>query len=283
VPSPDRPSGESAGAGAWLGWAGGMVAAWWRRRPLGPALQVFAAIVVTWLVVNVPVMMINMQNWRRFLDLNTERVIDWGTSWYVARHFDPFGLEIWNDVPRVTDLSLAVFIACCVGLLLLGLFAKTPPRLAQLAFLVVAIFLITNKVWSQQFTLWLLPLIVLARPKWRAFLAWQIAEVCYFLAFYGELMGASGKQVITEPIFIFASLLRLGTVIMLVVLVIRDILRPEGDVVRRAYPEIGDPDGGLFNDFRLGTAAPHKEGPLPERSGPSPEFTADRPPVVSSV
>ena len=58
----------------------------------------------------------------------------------------------------------------------------------------IALFLVTSKVWSQQFTLWLLPLIVLARPKWGAFLFWQVAEVGYFLAFYGELLGASGQN-----------------------------------------------------------------------------------------
>ena len=54
-------------------------------------------------------------------------------------------------------------------------------------------FLIFSKVWSQQFVLWLLPLLVLARPQWGAFLAWQFAEVGYFLAFYGELLGRLGQ------------------------------------------------------------------------------------------
>ncbi|MEV0454853.1 glycosyltransferase family 87 protein [Catellatospora methionotrophica] len=221
-----------------------------RSKQYAALVNSVAAGVIAWLAVNVPVMLINFDNWRRFLDLNSERIIDWGTSWYVARHFDPFGLELWNDVPAVTNLSLGVFLLCCVGLLVFGLRVKTPPRLAQLAFLVVAIFLITNKVWSQQFTLWLLPLLVLARPKWPAFLAWQLAEVCYFLAFYGELMGASGKQVFPEGVFIFASVLRLSTVMLLVVLVIRDMVRPELDVVRRTYADspTPDPDGGPAND-----------------------------------
>lgn len=221
-----------------------------RSRQYAALVNSVAAGVIAWLAVNVPVMLINFENWRRFLDLNSERIIDWGTSWYVARHFDPFELQLWGDVPLVTNLSLGVFVLGCVGLLVFGLRVKTPPRLAQLAFLVVAIFLITNKVWSQQFTLWLLPLLVLARPKWPAFLAWQLAEVCYFLAFYGELMGASGKQVFPEGVFILASVMRLSTVILLVVLVIRDMIHPELDVVRRTYADTDtpDPDGGPANE-----------------------------------
>jgi uncharacterized membrane protein len=93
--------------------------------------------------------------------------------------------------------------------------------------------------------LWLLPLAVLARPRWGAFLAWQIAEVCYFLAFYGELMNASGRGVFPEWVFVLASALRLITVCVLIGFVVRDILRPELDAVRRTYPD--DPDGGVFD------------------------------------
>ena len=87
----------------------------------------------------------------------------------------------------------------------LALRAPRRPRLAQLAFLVVAAFLIFSKVWSQQFVLWLLPLVVLARPRWGAFLAWQLAEVCYFAAFYGELLGAAtSRPVFPEGVFVLA-------------------------------------------------------------------------------
>ena len=49
---------------------------------------------------------------------------------------------------------------------------------------------------------------MLARPRWGAFLAWQVAEVGYFLAFYGELLGAAGKPVFPEGVFVLASTLR---------------------------------------------------------------------------
>jgi uncharacterized membrane protein len=112
-------------------------------------------------------------------------------------------------------------------------------------FLVVAVFLIFSKVWSQQFVLWLLPLLVLARPRWGAFLAWQAAEICYFVAFYAELLGAGGNQVIPEGVFVLAATLRLTTVAVLCGLVVREVLRPELDPVRRTYPD--DPDGGVLD------------------------------------
>ena len=66
-------------------------------------------------------------------------------------------------------------------------------------------FLIFSKVWSQQYVLWLLPLIVLARPKWGAIIVWTIAEIGYLAAFYAELIGAGGTAVIPEGTFVLAS------------------------------------------------------------------------------
>ena len=46
----------------------------------------------------------------------------------------------------------------------------------SLAFLVVAAFLLVNKVWSPQYSLWLVPLAVLALPRWRLLLAWMVVD-----------------------------------------------------------------------------------------------------------
>jgi uncharacterized membrane protein len=128
---------------------------------------------------------------------------------------------------------------------MLCLLAPRRPRLAQVAFLVVAVFLIFSKVWSQQYVLWLLPLVVLARPRWGAVVGWTVAEICYFAAFYAELLGAGGKPVIPEGTFVLAAALRLSTVAILCGLVIREIWRPELDAVRETYAD--DPDGGPFD------------------------------------
>jgi uncharacterized membrane protein len=209
--------------------------------------------VATLVLANLPVALAYRESWLRFFRLNDERPIDWGTLWYIGRYLDgrvtpdspgPFQW-LSDNVSSLNTLSYALFGLACLGIGALALFAPRKPRLAALTFLVVAAFLIFSKVWSQQFVLWLLPLVILARPRWWAFLAWQFAEVCYFAAFYGELLGASGKQVIPEGVFVFAATLRIATVIMLCVLVIRDILRPGEDAVRQTYDD--DPDGGDFD------------------------------------
>ncbi|MFG1949642.1 glycosyltransferase family 87 protein [Micromonospora sp. NPDC048830] len=228
-----------------------------RANKLRAALTALATAVVALVAVNLPAAVPYRDNWDRFFELNTTRPIDWGTLWYIGRYLDGkvnIGLPgeqgpfqwLNANIPTLNYLSYALFGLACLGVAALVWVAPRRPRLAQLSFLVVAAFLIFSKVWSQQFVLWLLPLAVLARPRWGAFLAWQLAEVCYFAAFYGELLGAStGRPVFPEGVFVLASSLRLGTVVLLCVLVVRDILRPERDVVRHTY--LDDPDGGVLN------------------------------------
>jgi uncharacterized membrane protein len=209
----------------------------------------------TWLAVNLPVWAGYADNWRQFFHLNRVRGIDWGTLWYIGEHFPrgggQYGLAPFQYLNRSAEhgeLNLAylgLFVLLCAGIAAVALLAPRRPRLWQLAFLVVASFLVVGKVWSQQYVLWLIPLAVLARPRWGAFIAWQAAEVCYFFAFYGELMGASGRTVFPEWVFMLASVLRLVTVCVLMGFVVRDILRPRLDAVRRSYPD--DPDGGEFD------------------------------------
>jgi uncharacterized membrane protein len=253
-------------AGALLGLGG--AAKLWPLFILGPLLVLglrsrrmrewalaFLGAVVFWVAANAPVFFLYRASWNRFFDLNTTRPVDWGTFWYIGRYLD----TKWNSgapgdqgpfqwlsdhIPTLNTLSYALFGLSCLLIAGLSLLAPKRPRLAQVAFLVVAAFLIFSKVWSQQYVLWLLPLIVLARPRWGAIIAWSVAEIGYFTAFYAELLGGNGKPVIPEGTFVFASGLRLITVAILCGLVVREIWRPELDPVRQTYSD--DPDGGAF-------------------------------------
>lgn len=249
-----------------------------RDRPVWTAVGAAAA---SWLAVNLPVLLAeylyhgSVDNWLRFLRLNTERGIDWGTFWYVGRYLDqtlnpasegPFQWLSGHVDPYLNWLTYGLFGLACAGIGWLAMRAPRRPRFAALAFLTVAAFLLFSKVWSQQFVLWLLPLVVLARPRWGAFLAWQAAEVGYFFAFYGQLIRATGEEsrpeglfVIPEGWFILAAALRWGTVAVLCGFVVYDILHPDEDVVRRSYPG-DDPDAGVL-------AGAADRAPAAERSG----------------
>ena len=50
-------------------------------------------------------------------------------------------------------------------------------------------FLLTTKVWSPQYSLWLVPLLALARPRWRLALVWQFVEIAVWFATLTLLLG----------------------------------------------------------------------------------------------
>ena len=50
-------------------------------------------------------------------------------------------------------------------------------------------FLLTTKVWSPQYSLWLVPLLALARPRWRLTLVWQFSEIAVWFVTLLWLLG----------------------------------------------------------------------------------------------
>ncbi len=125
--------------------------------------------------------------------------------------------------------------------------APRRPRVPQIAFLVVASFLLVNKVDSPQYSLWLLPLAVLAYPRWRPLLVWQLIEIFEVVMRYLWFIydGAAGKAGVTEGWFVSAVVARELALVWLAALVIREIYHPAQDVVRELG--VDDPAGGVLD------------------------------------
>ena len=202
---------------------------------------------IVWLVVNVPIMYLYPTGWYEFIKLNSERPAEYD-SWY-AIYTTLSGSHVFDSAPGADSpsflnaLSLVLFGVACLAIAWFALATQRRPRLAQLIFLVVAAFLLTNKVWSPQYSLWLLPLVVLALPRWRPVLAWQFSEAVVWLLLMLSFAGVSNKGLSIYP-FVAAAIVRDILLVALVVRVVREILRPAGDLVRMAGDD--DPSGGVF-------------------------------------
>jgi uncharacterized membrane protein len=220
-----------------LCWRAGQMRSFWRAA---------AGAVVAWAVVNVPVALLWPNSWLQFLKLNRDRPADFDSLWYGFHQVIGSG----TPAPKVNGAAAIVVLLALVAVFLLGLAAPRRPRLPQLLFLVVAAFLLTNKVWSPQYSLWLLPLAVLARPSWRVLLAWQATECLVWIPRLLWFLGTGSKGVDYEWFF-GAVLLRDVAVVALAALVVRDVLRPEFDVVRAPDRPGGaaedDPAGGVLD------------------------------------
>ncbi|WP_199566925.1 glycosyltransferase family 87 protein [Streptomyces triticagri] len=228
----------------------------WRAGKWRDFVVAAAGTAGAWLVVNVPVMVKAPEGWGKFYTFSQERGVDFGSIWLILqqRSDNPLSTE------AVNTLATALMLVACLGIGALTLTAPRRPRFAQLALLVVAAFILTNKVYSPQYVLWLVPLAALARPRWRDFLIWQACEVMYFLGIWMYLAyttsGDKHHGLPQEGYHLAIAAHLIGTLYLCAV-VVRDILMPERDVVRRDGSD--DPSGGVLDRARdvfvLGHAA----------------------------
>lgn len=216
-----------------------------RRRRLAELSQAVGAAVIAWLAVNLPILIPFPQGWREFFRLNSDRpanpesiytAIQTLTGW---AGFDA-GRAAGEAPATLNMVSLVLFALGCVAVLVIGLTAATTPRVAQLAFLIVAIFLLTNKVWSPQYSLWLVPLAVLAVPRVKVLLPWMAFDALLWVAHMSYFHGVAGKGIDPE-LFHVLVLARDLLVVAVCVVVIVEIYRPGLDLVRRSHA--GDPHG----------------------------------------
>ncbi len=221
-----------------------------RTGRLREVAKTVVATVATWLVVNLPIMVLFPRGWSEFFRLNTRRGDDMDSIYNVVksftgwRGFDP-DLGYWQPPTVLNTVSAVLFVSCCIAIAYIALTAKQRPRVAQVAFLIVAAFLLTNKVWSPQFSLWLVPLAVLALPHRRLLLAWMTIDALVWVPRMLFLYGVQNKG-LPEQWFTATVLLRDVAVVALCALVIRQIYRPELDLVR-CRGEVDDPAGGVFD------------------------------------
>ncbi|OBA60755.1 hypothetical protein A5647_13060 [Mycobacterium sp. 1100029.7] len=218
-----------------------------RFRALG---RTAGAAALTWALVNLPVLLLFPRGWSEFFRLNARRGDDMDSIYNVVKSFtgwhgfDP-KLRFWEPPTVLNAVVALLFIAGCVAITYIALTAPQRPRVAQLLFLVVAAFLLTNKVWSPQFSLWLVPLAVLALPHRRVLLAWMTIDAVVWVPRMYFLYGNPNRS-LPEQFFTTTVLLRDAAVLVLCALVIRQIYRPDEDLVRWGG-RVDDPVGGPFD------------------------------------
>jgi len=219
-------------------------------------LRAFFSAVIAWLVVNLPIMVLYHAGWWEFFRLNVQRGMDPDSVYNVIAYFtgwpgfDP-NLGQHQNPNVLNAVTTSLLLLACVGIAWLALAAPRRPRLAQLCFLLVAAFLLTNKVWSPQYSLWLVPLAVLAIPRWKLLITWMVLDALVWfprMMYYLELSLLSAHQDdrgLPQGWFLSMVIIRDLAVLGLCALIVRDIYRPSKDLVRLAGDD--DPAGGFLD------------------------------------
>lgn len=235
-----------------------------------PAFVVLGSTAATWIVVNVPFAIANAEGWWYFYSFNSQRGVDFGSIWYAA---SVLGLPA-VPAEALNTVATGTFLVAFLAIALLSLSIDRRPRLAQIAFLVVAAFVLSGKVYSPQYVLWLVPLAAMARPRWRDFLIWQAGEVVYFVAIWWHLAGYGVDDAKALPVewYGVATFIHVAATVYFAVMVIRDVISPEHDPVRTdgSAADADDPGGGPFDRapdaFTIGRRAKITPGRAPRRS-----------------
>jgi uncharacterized membrane protein len=149
----------------------------------------------SWIAVNLPFALAAPSGWWEFFRFNSARPADWDSLWFMACRHISGGLASCANTRLVNVVSALVFVSL-VAIVWRQKALRDPgfPRWT-LGLPVLVLFLLSNKVYSPQYGLWLLPWFALALPDLRLFVAFEAADVAVFVtrfSFFGGLSGFGG-------------------------------------------------------------------------------------------
>ena len=151
------------------------------------------AAVGTWVAVNLPFVLLAPTGWWEFFRYNAARLADWDTLWHLA--CERTTGQTCTNTQLVNLASFGLFVAWVAVVWVLK--ARREPGFPRwtLGFPILVLFLLTSKVYSPQFSLWLLPWFALAFPRLGWFAAFELADVAVFVtrfSWFGRYLGIDG-------------------------------------------------------------------------------------------
>jgi uncharacterized membrane protein len=162
---------------------------------------------------NLPILLAHPSGWWWAYAFQSRRQATWGTAWfYVFRVLD---LPV-NGTTGARLANIAALVALAGGVTWLSLRARrgsiTPLAVAAAA---VAIFLVSNKVYSPTYDLWLVPFFVLLPLSRRLWISFCAADLGVFVTVYGYFhgFGSSSEVRVVLPLLVLArTVILLGVI-----------------------------------------------------------------------
>ena len=179
----------------------------WRTDERGRGVKLVLAAAISWLALNLPFALAAPEGWFHFVRYHSERPAEYDSLWRVACEN---GLCLTTGAINIASLILFAVGSAFVW----RVKERRDPEVPAwtFGFVLVAMFLLTNKVWSPQYALWLLPWFALVAPSFKPYLAFQAAEVLVFVArfsFFQHLEGDGGLPYAVLEIAVAARALAL--------------------------------------------------------------------------
>lgn len=201
---------------------------WWERFRQAAILS--AAAIGAWALVNLPVALTVPGNWWEFYAFSAERSGTAASVWEILG-----ASAAWSTTIEERNLwSLLAFLAGAAAIVGLG-WRRHDRRLWVLFTPLLAWFLLTNKVYSPQFDLWLYPMLVMTAPRLRAVGLFVVADIAAYFAEFWWFAGMEVAWPATTPTHIaLAAAARAAAMLWIIVDSIR--LDPPAWLSRTAEP-----------------------------------------------
>jgi uncharacterized membrane protein len=197
------------------------------------SIRVLWASAGTWLIVNAPFAIAAPGSWWEFFRFNGARTPDFDSVFYIAcRHVSGLCISIANaNLVALTGFLVVSFLAIWWKA------RRDPnfPRWATGVPLLIA-FLLSNKVFSPQYSLWLLPWFALTMPRLRRFVLFEVADVLVFVTrfwFFGTY--THEMHLVPQSLFEWAVAFRAAVLVWCLIAWVRDVV-PERGLARSRAP-----------------------------------------------
>lgn len=156
------------------------------QRQFGHFFALVALAILAWSAVNLPFALAATERWWEFYALSAERSGTAGSIWELANHYGVFP----TDIAQRNSLATLVFVAGATGIIAMG-WARYQDRLWLLFTPVLLWFMLTNKVYSPQFDIWVYPFLLITARHWLPIAIFLSGDVA---AYFAEMWFFSGQN-----------------------------------------------------------------------------------------
>ena len=191
-----------------------------------------------WLLTNVPFALVAFAGWWEFFRFNSSRPADYDSLWYIV--YRQLGGYAADHTRLINGVSAALFLGAVA--LVWTLKTHRHPNFPRwtLGFPILVLFLLTSKVYSPQYSLFLLPWFALALPKLRGFVLFQLADILVYVTRFKMFAAFDGLPGVSPAVFETTVWLRAAVLVTCVLAWIRYEATPL--TIQLAIAGVQDPD-----------------------------------------
>jgi uncharacterized membrane protein len=162
----------------------------WNRPREDRGQRLIGAAVGTWIIINAPFAFLAFQGWLIFFRFNAARGPDFTSPWALVCR--------WGPCPSIRAMNIisAVLVVAGSGAIWVRTVRRHPETPSWvLAFPIIALILLTGKVWASHYALWILPWLAITSIPTLAIFEYQLAEVAVYLVayhYFGTVISGQG-------------------------------------------------------------------------------------------